>query len=117
MAGHADPLLANCERAAKATPFSVGAAGRPLGAHEKAECRQDASPIGPRPPILTQGGDRVRIGEPFQPAGNFDARLRFRRDRSTSVRCDDPTSGSDRRSEDATDFSRRPGLSTRNDHQ
>ena len=78
MAGYIDPLLANCERAAKATPFSVGAASRPLCAHEKAERRQDASPIVPRPPILTRGSDRVRIGEPFQPAGNLDARLHLR---------------------------------------
>ena len=85
MAGYVDPLLANCKRAAKATPFSVGAAGRPLCAPEKAERRQDASPIVSRPPILTRGGDCVRIGEPFQPAGNLDARLRLRLARHTIV--------------------------------
>jgi hypothetical protein len=53
-------------------------------AQQKAERRQDASPIVPHPPILTRGGDRVRIGEPFQPAGNLDARLRLRLARHTS---------------------------------
>src|SRR6516225_6258287 len=57
MAGYIDPLLAKCERAAETTPFSVGAAGRPLCAHEKAECRLDASLIVPRPPIPARGGD------------------------------------------------------------
>jgi hypothetical protein len=43
MAGYVDPLIANCKRTAKATPFSVGAAPRPLCAHEKAERCRDAS--------------------------------------------------------------------------
>ena len=43
MAGHINPLLTNCERGAKAAPFSVGAAGRPLCAHERAERRKDVA--------------------------------------------------------------------------
>jgi hypothetical protein len=84
MGGYVDPLLANYERAAKATAFSVGAAGRPLCA---AESRAPSGRIADSPPSADPDSRRrsVRIGEPFQPAGNLDARLRLRLARHTIV--------------------------------
>ena len=75
MASYVDPLLPNCERAAKPTPFSVGAAGHPLCAHEKrAPSRRAArrrnlllAPRGPQAARLTwiqaasTGGVRARL--------------------------------------------------------
>ena len=85
VARHVDPLLTIRERAPEATPLADGAAGRPLCADEEAERGPDTSPVVGRPAILSRERDRVRIGEPFEPAGNLDACLLFGPARHTIV--------------------------------
>jgi len=68
-----DPLLAAGERASEATPLSDGAVGRSLCACEEAESEADAPAVVSGSAILARDGDRVRIGEPFEPTGDLHA--------------------------------------------
>ena len=77
VSGHVDALLAAHQRPPKSTSLPVGAVGHPLGPHEETNRGLDTSPVVGGAAIAARDRYRVRIGEPFEPAGNFNAGLLF----------------------------------------